>query len=115
VGKLLSFAIKVAQLLSSSDSSPSPIGSCVSSPPREYDPLLDDTVGFTRRLCGCTLHQVFLTIFPCMPHGFLNFYDASAECAEGVFFSLCSLRERERQRQRREKREENLLRKNDFL
>jgi len=47
----------------------------------EFDPLLDDAVGFVRRLCGCTPNQVFLTVIPRLPHGFLNFYDASAEAA----------------------------------
>lgn len=47
------------------------------------DPLLDDSVSFVRRLAGCA-SNVFFRVVPNMPHGFLNFYDASSECAAGV-------------------------------
>ena len=58
----------------------------------EFDPLLDDSVSFARRLKGASTSSVFFRVLPGLPHGFLSFQNAIEESTEAVNTVISHLR-----------------------
>ena len=57
-----------------------------------FDPLLDDSVMFARRLKRLD-KNVDLHIFDNLPHGFLNFASASPEAKKAMYYCIDKIKE----------------------
>lgn len=56
-----------------------------------FDPLLDDSVTFAKKLKKLN-KPVTLKVYDSLPHGFLNFFDASSEARHATYGCLESIK-----------------------